>query len=126
MNPVQSQPFRSKRITFYFAGNLCIAFLMLFALPVIHKSTEDFRPHTVINKGYVNAAISSGEADFMHNALKTTETARAMAYDTQVSTMTLMQFATICLATLFLLNSFLLFRLRREPAKATTPVVAEA
>ena len=118
MSPVTSTQHHSKRITFYLAGNFCLALLMLFALPLIHKNTQGFRPHTKIDKEYVNAAINSGEADFMHNALRTTETARAMAYDTQVSTMTLMQFAAMALAALFLLNSILLFRLRREPARA--------
>lgn len=120
MTPTTTTPVRSKHITFYFIGNLCIAFLMLFALPVIHNGQKGFLPYTEIDKEYVNNVIGSGEAEYMNKALKTTESARAMAYDSQVSTMSLMRYAVVGLAALFLLNSFLLYRLRLAPSRPAT------
>ena len=87
---------------------------MLVAVPVIHQGQKGFVPHAVVDKKYVDAAISSGQADFMHKALKTTEIARAMAHDSHVSTMTIMQVAVGVLALLFLANSYFLFRLHRQ------------
>lgn len=94
---------------------------MLAAIPVIYFGQRGFAPHAVVNKEYVNAAISSGEADFMHSALKTTEIARAMAHDNHLSTMTIMQVAVGALAVLFFLNSFFLFRLHRHPEPSRIP-----
>lgn len=101
--------------------NLCAAFLLLGALPIIYNGQQGFVPHAVVNKEYVNVAIASGEADFMHKALKTTEIARAMAYDDHLATMSVMQAAVGVLAVLFLLNSYFLFRMHRQPELARTP-----
>jgi hypothetical protein len=88
---------------------------MLAALPVIHTGQKRFAPYAELDKNYVNAAISSGESEFMHKALKTTETARAMAHESHLVTMTLMQLAAGALAIMFAFNSFFMFRQQREP-----------
>lgn len=94
---------------------------MLVAVPVIYKGQQGFVPHAVVNKEYVNAAISSGEADFMNNALKTTEIARAMAHDSHVSSLAVMQMAVGVLAALFFINSLYLFWLHRQPQAVQIP-----
>ncbi len=109
------------RLPLVLITNLCVAVCMLVAVPVIYKGQQGFVPHAVVNKEYVNAAISSGEADFMNNALKTTEIARAMAHDNHVSTMAIMQMTVALLAVLFFLNSFYLFRLHRQPQPVQIP-----
>ena len=113
-----------KKLPIVLITNICVAVFMLVAIPVIHQGQKGFVPYTTVDKQYVNAAISSGEAEFMHNALKTTEIARAMAYDSHVSTMTIMQVAVAVLAVLFFFNSFFLFRLHRQPQAPRLPRVS--
>jgi hypothetical protein len=71
-----------------------------------------------MDKDYINAAIGSGEAEFMHQALRTTEGARALALESLIETMTLMQLAALALLILVAFNCFFLFRHhRQEPAR---------
>ncbi len=95
---------------------------MLAALPVIYNGQQGFAPHAHVDRNYVDAAISSGQADFMHKALKTTEIARAMAHESHLSTMSVMQAAVGTLAILFILNSFFLFRLHRQSQPRPAPI----
>ena len=94
--------------------NLCVAVFLLLSVPLIYKGQQGFALHAATNNNYVEAAIGSGEADFMHNALRTTEIARAMAHDDHVSTMAVMQLIVAFLAFLFFCNSLYLFRLHRR------------
>lgn len=103
-----------KRLPLLLITNILFAVFLLAALPIIYQGKQGFAPHADINKEYVNTAISSGQADFMHKALKTTEIARAMAHESHLSTMTLMQVTVGLLAALFFLNSFILFRIHRQ------------
>ena len=100
---------------------LGIAVVLLAAIPVIHNGQQGFVPHASVNRAYVDTVISSGKADFMNKALKTTEIARAMAHESHVSTMGVMQMAVGTLAVLFILNSFFLFRIHREPQPVRVP-----
>jgi hypothetical protein len=104
-----------RKIPLVLITNTLLAVFMLAALPVIYKSQQGFAPYAQVDKEYVKSAISSGETDYMHSALQTTEIARAMAHGSHLSTMTLMQYAVGILAALFILNSFYLFRLHRRP-----------
>ncbi len=99
--------------------NLCVAVFLLLAVPLIYKGQQGFVLHAATNNDYVEAAIGSGEMNFMHNALRTTEMARAMAYDDHVSTMAVMQLIIAFLALLFFCNSFYLFRLYRRSRNTT-------
>lgn len=109
------------RLPLILITNLCVAVFLLLAVPVIHKGQQGFILHAVANNDYVEAVIGSGEADFMQNALRTTENARAMAYDDHVATMAVMQLTVAFLAFLFFFNSLYLFRLHRRSQQ--TPIV---
>ena len=115
-----SQP-QKKRFLLVLISNACVALLMLVAIPVIHNGHQGFAPHASVNREYVDAAIGSGKADFMNKALKTTEIARAMAHESHLSTMVLMQMAVGALAVLFFVNSLFLFRLHRQHHPAPAP-----
>jgi hypothetical protein len=119
--PSAQPPSPRKRLPLVLITNICVAVVLLAAIPVIYSGQQGFVPHAVVNKEYVNAAISSGEADFMHNALKSTEIARAMAHDNHLSTMTIMQVTIGTLAVIFFLNSFFLLRFHRQPEPARIP-----
>ncbi|MFP6857543.1 MAG: hypothetical protein VCA73_09735 [Roseibacillus sp.] len=108
-----------KRLPLVLITNVCVAVILLAAIPVINKGQQGFAPHAVVNKEYINSAINSGEAEFMNRALKTTEIARAMAHDNHLSTMNLMQVSIGALAVLFFFNSFILFRIYRQPQPAS-------
>jgi hypothetical protein len=114
--PSASVSTTAKRLPLVFIVNVCVAFLLLAALPIIHNAQKGFAPYAKLDKSYVNAAISSGEAEFIHKALKTTETARAMAHESHVDTIIVMQLAVVAFAILFAMNSFLLLRHHRQPA----------
>ena len=118
----KGQSYRT-RLPIILIANLCVAVILLFAVPVIYKGQQEFLPHATVNREYVDTAIGSGESDFIHNALRTTEVARAMARDDHVSTMGVMQLAVAFLAVLFFGNSLYLFRLHRrsKPATALNP-----
>jgi len=109
------------RLPLILITNLCVAVFLLLAVPVIHKGQQGFILHATANNDYVEAVIGSGEADFMQNALRTTENARAMAYDDHVATMAVMQLTVAFLAFLFFFNSLYLFRLHRRSQQ--TPIV---
>lgn len=109
------------RLPLILITNLCVAVFLLLAVPVIHKGQQGFILHAAANNDYVEAVIGSGEADFMQNALRTTENARAMAYDDHVATMAVMQLTVAFLAFLFFFNSLYLFRLHRRSQQ--TPIV---
>lgn len=119
MNPATPTPnllgsSRRTRLPLILIANLCIAVILLSAVPLIYQGQQGFQPHASVNNEYVDTAIGSGEADFMHNALRTTEVARAMAHDAHVSTMGVMQVAVAFLAVLFFCNSLYLFGLQRS------------
>ena len=107
------------RLPLVLITNLCVAVFLLLAVPLIYKGQQGFVLHAATNNDYVEAAIGSGEMNFMHNALRTTEMARAMAYDDHVSTMAVMQLIIAFLALLFFCNSFYLFRLHRRSRNTT-------
>ncbi|HAT20409.1 MAG: hypothetical protein HRU37_08565 [Roseibacillus sp.] len=109
------------RLPLVLITNLCVAVFLLLALPVIHKGQQGFVQHAAANNDYVEAVIGSGEADFMQNALRTTEVARAMAHDDHVATMAIMQLTVAFLAFLFFFNSLYLFRLHRRSQQ--TPIL---
>ncbi|MEE2624236.1 MAG: hypothetical protein VCA40_07370 [Roseibacillus sp.] len=109
------------RLPLVLITNLCVAVFLLLALPVIHKGQQGFVQHAATNNDYVEAVIGSGEADFMQNALRTTEVARAMAHDDHVATMAIMQLTVAFLAFLFFFNSLYLFRLHRRSQQ--TPIL---
>ena len=117
MTKPQAPRYRPVRFAIFLSGNLCLALYMLFTIPMLHQGRKGFVPHASIDKDYVNAVISSGEAEGMHKALKITEIARAGAYEDYVAMMGLLQFAAAALAVLFVLNTVFLFRLR-QPLKA--------
>ncbi len=108
----KKQPART-RLPLVLITNLCVAVVLLLAVVLIYKGQQGFVLHAAANNDYVNVAIGSGEADFMHNALRTTEIARAMAHDDHVATMAIMQLIVAFLALLFFCNSLYLFRLHR-------------
>ena len=121
--PTPNSPGQSprRRLPIILIANLCIAVALLFAVPVIYKGQQGFLPHATVNSEYVDTAIGSGEADFVHNALRMTEVARAMAHDDHVSTMGVMQLAVAFLAALFFCNSLYLFRLHRRSRLSALP-----
>ena len=112
--PTPKEKSVSARLPLVLITNLCVAVFLLLAVPLIYKGQQGFVLHAAANNDYVEAAIGSGEADFMHNALRTTEIARAMAHDDHVSTMAIMQLIVAFLAFLFFGNSLYLFRLHRR------------
>ena len=119
----KKQPART-RLPLVLITNLCVAAFLLLAVVLIYKGQQGFVLHAVANNDYVNAAIGSGEADFMHNALRTTEIARAMAHDDHVATMAIMQLIVAFLALLFFCNSLFLFRLHRRSQQ--TPLLSRS
>ncbi len=114
-SPHSTPPSPKNRFPIVLITNLCVGLLLLAALPVIHNGQRGFVPHAVVDNDYVSSAISSGEADYMNKALHTTEIARAMAHQSHVATMGIMQLAVSTLAVLFFLNSLFLFRIHRLP-----------
>lgn len=116
-----SAPAPVKRSPIVLIVNICVAVLMLASLPVIHLGQKRFAPHAEMDKEYVNAAISSGSAEFMHKALQTTEVARALAYESHLETMSLMQAGVVALAALFVLNSLFLARTLRAARGLSQP-----
>ena len=116
--PLPATPPR-KRLPLVLISNVCVAIILLAAIPVVYQGKQGFAPHAVVNKEYIDSAINSGEAEFMNRALKTTEVARAMAHGNHLSTMTLMQVSIGALAVLFFFNSFILFRIYRQPQSAS-------
>ena len=111
--PAGDQPVRT-RLPLVLIANLGVAVCLLVAVPLIHKGQQGFVQHSTTDRGYVEAAISSGEADFMHNALRTTEIARAMAHDDHVATMAVMQLTVAFLSVLFFFNGLYMFRLHHR------------
>jgi hypothetical protein len=107
-------PLATKRPPLVLIVNLCFAVFLLAALPVIHHGQKGFLPYASMDKDYINAAISSGEAEFMHQALRTTEAGRALAHESHIETMTLMQLAVLALVVLFAFNCFFLYRQHRQ------------
>ena len=61
-----------KRLPLVLITNVCVAVILLAAIPVINKGQQGFAPHAVVNKEYINSAINSGEAEFMNRALNIT------------------------------------------------------
>jgi len=111
--PTGDKPVRT-RLPLVLIANLGVAVCLLVAVPLIHKGQQGFLQYSVTDRGYVEAAISSGEADFMHNALRTTEIARAMAHDDHVATMAIMQLTVAFLAFLFFFNGLYMLQLHRR------------
>jgi hypothetical protein len=54
---------------------------------VIHKRYQAFKPYASLDKEYVQGVIESGQGDSMIVALQQTETARAMAMDSNLLSM---------------------------------------
>ena len=117
MKPLHPNPrartTRPTRLPLILLTNLGVALCLLIAVPIIYNGQQRFAQHSTADKDYVEAAIGSGEADFMHNALRTTEIARAMAHDDHVSTMAVMQLTVAFLSALFFFIGLYLLRLHR-------------
>ena len=107
--------------------NIVAIIAMLSMAAITIKGAEQFKSFAAINKEYVNDVIASGEAEYQHNALKVTETARAMAYDQNVQTMNVMVVLCIVIsmvgvANLWMLTSGLKWRNRRRLRFAPMPI----
>ena len=109
---------RRTRLPLVLLTNLGVALCLLVAVPVIYNGQQNFLQHSTADRNYVEAAIGSGEADFIHNALRTTEVARAMAHDDHVATMAVMQLTIAFLSALFFFNGLYLLRLHRRSRRA--------
>ena len=92
---------RRTRLPLVLLTNLGVALCLLVAVPIIYNGQQKFLQHSTADQKYVEAAIGSGEADFIHNALRTTEVARAMAHDDHIATMAVMQLTIAFLLQLF-------------------------
>ncbi len=121
--PTRDQPIRTK-LPLVLITNLGVALCLLLAVPLIHKGQQGFIQHSTTDRSYVEAAIGSGESDFIHNALLTTEIARAMAHDDHVSTMATMQLTVAFLSFLFFFNGLYMLRLYRRARE--TPLAARS
>ena len=104
---------RNKRLSFYVISNFCFVVVMLAAIPFIRSGQARFLPHATINKEYVSETLTHGTVEDIDRALKTTEVYRAAGYQDLVGMMDLMQLSAIMLALLFVVNGFVLFRLRQ-------------
>ena len=113
MTSVNSPATRNKRFTVYFISNICFVLFMLAAIPLIRSGQAHFLPHAKIDKEFVSRTLTNGTPESIDQALKTTEVYRAAGYSNLVEMMDLMQVGAIALATLFIVNGFVLFRLRQ-------------
>lgn len=116
-NSPESNRHRRRHIAFI-AGNFIFAALMLGSIPFIRQGESGFRPFTELDKEYVHAVIADGRPEAFENALKKTEVARAVGYQDHVATLELLQFAAVAMALLFLVNTFLLFRMMEDRKRA--------
>ena len=120
-SPESKEQSARSRLPLVLITNLCVAVFLLLAVPVIHKGQQGFVLHAATNNDYVEAVIGSGEADFMQNALRTTEIATtATGRRATTATMAVMQLTVAFLAFLFFFNSLYLFRLHRRTQQ--TPI----
>lgn len=121
MKSESTPPARNKLLTMYLVSNFCFVLLMLAAILLIRSGQTSFLPHAKIDREFVSDTLANGTAKDIDHALKATEVYRAAGYESLVGMMDLMQVTALVLALLFVINGFVLFRLR-QPA----PVPAQA
>jgi TctA family transporter len=117
---------RNKRLSIYLISNFCFVLFMLAAIPFIRSGQARFLPHATINKEYVSETLTHGTAEDIDTALKTTEVYRAAGYQDLVGMMDLMQVTALVLALLFVVNGFVLFRLRQSAEVPAHPAEVPA
>lgn len=117
MTSKKSPTARDKRFTIYFASNIFFVLFMLAAIPLIRSGQARFLPHSKIDREYVANTLTHGTPESIDQALKSTEIYRAAGYTNLVDMMDLMQVGAIAMAALFVVNGFVLFRLR-HPVRA--------
>src|SRR6056297_3314356 len=103
-----------KRLSLYFICNCCFLVVMIAAGFSIRSGQAAYTPYTSIDKQFVRTVIASGDTERAWDALKTTEVARAEGFQGIVSMMDLMLLATLVMALFFIVNGYLLFRLRGD------------
>ena len=119
-------PKTRKRLSLYFICNCAFLIVMVAAGLFIRSGQAAYTPYTDIDKQFVRTVIASGDTEKAWEALKTTEIARAEGFKGMVSMMDLMLIATLIMALFFVVNGYLLFRLRGENGPQRVPVMVRS
>ena len=115
-----------KRLSLYIICNCAFLVVMIVAGFSIRSGQAAYAPYTTIDKQFVRTVIASGDTEKAWTALKTTEVARAEGFQGVVSMMDLMLIATLIMALFFVVNGYLLFKLRGEANPERVPVMVRS